>query len=119
MTNSKNKKIRFASPLLESVTVDDMILLLCHVYATDVFMDSTKIGEFRTLVKMAKMFQFEAISARCKHVFQSDKKFIEAAREEMKDNDAQIVGDWLDIARQYNSVELINAVTQLTTTIFN
>lgn len=109
--SARTKRLR-VQPEVKGVTKENMILLLNHVYTTDAHLSPDNIGEVRLLVDLANQFGFRAVSAKCMSVLTTDKKFLEAVREDLDGMDPDIVAAWLGVAEKASGLALKRVVAE-------
>ncbi|GMH38979.1 hypothetical protein BSKO_06877 [Bryopsis sp. KO-2023] len=108
---STRKRVRVQTEV-KGVTKENMILLLSHVYTTDAHLSAENIGEVRLLVDLANQFGFRAVSAKCMSVLTTDKKFLEAVREDLDGMDPDVVAPWLCVAQKASGPALKKVVAK-------
>jgi len=104
--NKKSKpvetKLKLSSPLFMETTVDEMCLLLCHVYATDATLSTERLDEVRKLFSLTEEFGFPAITRRCVNFVRNSESLVAGLTDDIEENGAGAASEWLELAVKWD-----------------
>lgn len=105
-------RMKLSSPLFQDTTVDDMCLLLSHVYPTEAHLSVDRIDELRKLFMMTEEFGFSSLTRRCVNFIRRSEGVGTGVQTDLEEHNATAASEWLDLAVKWDFPEIKSVICQ-------
>lgn len=95
-------RMQLSSPLFLDVSVEDMCLLLSHVYATEATLCAERMEEVRKLFALTEEFGFPSITRRCVNFVRKTENLTPGLKTDLEMHDATAASEWLELAVKWD-----------------
>jgi len=95
-------RMQLTSPMFLDVSVEDICLLLSHVYATEATLSSERMEEVRKLFGLTEEFGFPSITRRCVNFVRNVENLTRGVRTDLEMHDAIAASEWLELAVKWD-----------------
>eukprot|EP00210_Caulerpa_lentillifera_P005120 g4892.t1 len=107
-------RLKLTSPLFQDTSVEDMCLLLCHVYATEAQLSVDRMDELRKLFVMTEDFGFPSLTRRCVNFIRNTDGIGNGIQTDLETNEATAATEWLDLAVKWDFPQVKDLICQYT-----
>lgn len=95
-------RLQLTSPMFLDVSVEDICLLLSHVYATEATLSAERMEEVRKLFGLTEEFGFPSITRRCVNFVRNVENLTKGVRMDVEMHDAEAASEWLELAVKWD-----------------
>jgi len=111
-------RLKLSSPLFQETSVEDMCLLLSHVYATEATLSVERMDELRKLFGMTEEFGFLSLTRRCVNFVRNTNGIESGIQSDLETNDATAATEWIDLAVKWDFPLVKDLICKYTGTPF-
>ena len=97
-----SNRMQLTSQMFLDVSVDDICLLLSHVYATEATLCVERMEEVRRLFGLTEEFGFPSITRRCVNFVRNAENLTKGVRTDLEMHDAMAASEWLELAVKWD-----------------
>ena len=95
-------RMQLSSPMFMDVSVDDMCLLLSHIYATEATLSVERMDDVRKLFAMTEEFEFHSITRRCVNFVRNVENLAPGINTDLEKNQTTAASEWLELAIKWD-----------------
>ena len=95
-------RMQLSSPLFMDVSVDDMCLLLSHVYATEATLCADRLRDVRKLFALTEEFEFHSITRRCVNFIRNTDRIRAGMKADLEKDAATAASEWLELSVKWD-----------------